>query len=244
MWRDRKSRRWLLIVLAGIAIWCMALPGDRAVAGPFEDGVAFFQGGHYRWALEKFIEAVDSVPKDPHRRWYLAETYRLLGDVPAAAQIFRQVIQMAPQSALASAARGGLESMGEPTWAAVQVSFQKRGGSILVPGKVNEQVVGYFVLDTGATYTTINRVTADALGIPGGSTSVRLSTASGLIQAPLALLDQVDVGGAVARHVPVVIHDLPNAPESIIGLLGLSFLERFQVQLDPASGTVIFGSGR
>jgi predicted aspartyl protease len=56
-------------------------------------------------------------------------------------------------------------------------------------------------------------------------------------------LDEVDVGGAVARHVPAVIHDLPNAPPAIVGLLGLSFLERFRVNLNLTSGILILEAG-
>jgi len=72
---------------------------------------------------------------------------------------------------------------------------------------------------------------------------VRLATASGVIQAPLALLDEVDIGGAIARHIPAVIHDLPNMPASVVGLLGLSFLERFRVNLDLTSGILLLQSG-
>ena len=65
----------------------------------------------------------------------------------------------------------------------------------------------------------------------------------GVIQAPLVLLDEVDVGGAVSRNVTAVVHDLPNAPPAIVGLLGLSFLERFRVSLDLTSRTLVLQSG-
>lgn len=238
-----RSRGWLALVLAGAVICALASPAARARAAAFEEGVEFFQGGHYRWALEKFIEAVDQAPREPQHRWYLAESYRLLGDGPAAAQVYRQVLQIAPQSPLASAARRALESLGEPILATTQVPFQTRGSSVLVPARVNGQQVGYFILDTGATFTTVSRLVADTLGIPRSGGSVRLATAGGVIQAPLALLEEVDVGGAVARHVPAVIHDLPNAPPTIVGLLGLSFLERFRVNLDLTSGFLTFEAG-
>ena len=114
---------------------------------------------------------------------------------------------------------------------------------MLLPATVNGQPIGYFILDTGATYTSISRSLASRLGVTGTG-SVSLRTASGVIQAPLALLDEVDVGGATARHVPAVVHDLPNAPPAIAGLLGLSFLERFRMNLDMTSGILILESGR
>jgi predicted aspartyl protease len=89
----------------------------------------------------------------------------------------------------------------------------------------------------------VSWLVADRLAISSGGSSVRLTTASGVIQAPLALLDEVDIGGAVARHVPTVIHDLPNVPSTVVGLLGLSFLERFRVNLDLTSGVLILESG-
>ncbi len=241
--RGVRSRNWPALVLAGAAALLLAHPGAKVQASAFEEGVDFFQGGHYRWALEKFIEAVDRVPRDPQRQWYLAESYRLLGDGAAAAQVYRHILQVAPQSAQATAARRALEMLGEPTLATIHVPFQKRGASVLVPAKVNGQPVGYFILDTGATFTTVSRLVADRLGVAGGIGNVSLATASGMVQAPLALLDEVDIGGAVTRHVPAVIHDLPNAPPTVVGLLGLSFLERFRINLDLTSGVLVLESG-
>jgi predicted aspartyl protease len=82
------------------------------------------------------------------------------------------------------------------------------------------------------------------LGIsPTGGTNVRLTTANGVIQAPLVVVDEVDVGGAVARHVPVVVHDLPGMPSNVAGLLGISFLERFRMNLDIGSSLLTLESG-
>jgi clan AA aspartic protease (TIGR02281 family) len=238
-WRGR-----LLLILAGAASLLLAQPATRARAGSFEEGVDFFQGGHYRWALEKFVEAVDQAPRDPERQWFLAESYRLLGDSAAAAQVYRRILQMAPQSPRAQAARRALDALGEQSLTTFQVPFERRGTSVLVAGKVNGQVIGYFILDTGATFTSVSRLVADRLGISRGGVTVRLTTVSGAIQAPLTLLDEVDVGGAVARHVPAVIHDLPNEPPTVVGLLGLSFLERFRVNLDLTSGVLVLESGQ
>jgi clan AA aspartic protease (TIGR02281 family) len=233
----------LLLNLVGMVSLLLTLSGAPAQAGPFEEGVDFFQGGHYRWALEKFIEAAHRAPRDPEPKWYLAESYRLLGDSAAAVQLYRGILQTAPQSPHAVAARRALEALGEPTLTTFHVPFERRGPSVLVPGRVNGQPIGYFILDTGATFTSVSRLVADRLGIVSGGGTVRLATASGAIQAPLALLDEVDIGGAVAHHVPVVIHDLPNVPPAVVGLLGLSFLERFRVSLNLTSGVLTLESG-
>ena len=241
--KDRKSGSWTIILLAGMMACGMACLVATALAGPFEEGKDLLQAGHYRWALERFIEAVDQSPGDSQRLWYLAESYRQLGDNGAATQIYRQILQSSPQTSQAAAARRALEALGEPGLATVQIPFQKRGASVLLQATVNGQPIGYFILDTGATYTSISRSLASRLGVTGNG-SVSLRMASGVIQAPLALLDEVDVGGATARHVPAVVHDLPNAPPAIAGLLGLSFLERFRMNLDMTSGILILESGR
>jgi len=214
-----------------------------AHAGPFEEGLNFYEGGHYRWALEKFIQATEQAPRDPQRWWYVAESYRMLGDTGASAHVYRQILQVAPASPFAVSARQALEALGEPGASTVQVSIQRRGGSALVPARINGESVGVFILDTGASYTSVSTAIANRLGIPTGGASVRLATASGVIQAPLAVVDEVDVGGAVARHVPVVVHDLPGMPSNVAGLLGISFLERFRVNLDMGSSLLVLESG-
>ena len=234
----------LLLFLAAVASFLMMRTAAPAQAGAFEDGLGYFQGGHYRWALEKFVEAVDGAPRDPDRQWYLAESYRMLGDNAAAAQIYRRILQLAPQSPQATAARRALDDLGEPNLTTYQIPFQRQGPSVLVPGKVNGQLTGIFILDTGATFTLISRASADTLGLLSGGSTVRLTTAGGTIQVPLTLLEEVEIGGAIARHVAVVIHDLPNMPPNILGLLGLSFLERFRVNLDLTSGILILEAGK
>jgi clan AA aspartic protease (TIGR02281 family) len=230
------------LISAILALWALSCMGG-AEAGPFEEGVDLYQAGHYRWALEKFVEAADQAPRDPQRRLYLAETYRQIGEGQAAAQAYRHVMQLAPGSPQAAAARQALESLGEPARLAVQIPVQTRGTLILVPARVNGQALGYFILDTGATYTSISRTAAESLRVRGGGGRVNLSTAGGVIQASLVLLDEVDVGGAVTHNVAAVVHDLPNVPSTIVGLLGLSYLERFRVSLDLTSRLLILHSG-
>lgn len=240
----RSTRRLARAIAFGSLLLALALAANAAHAGPFEEGLNFFQGGHYRWALEKFVESTDQAPRDWQRWWYLAESYRMLGDAPGAAHIYRQILQLAPQTPFAASARQALEALGEPGISTVQVPIQRRGGSAVVPARVNGEAVGVFILDTGASYTSLSMSVARRLGIfSSGNATVRLMTASGVIQAPLALLDEVDIGGAVARHVPIVIHDLPGVPSSVVGLLGMSFLERFRVNLDIGSGLLVLESG-
>ncbi len=234
------GRRWRLLVAVAVLVCGIGATVRPSLAGPFEEGVVFFQGGHYRWALEKFLMAVDQAPRASQPRWYLAETYRRLGESVAAAHEYRLLLRLTPQD---SAARRALAELGEPTTARIEVPVQRAGNVVLLPARLNGTALGALVLDTGATYLTISQAAAERLGVRGSGGNVHLLTANGQISAPLALLAEVDIGGATARHVPAVIHDLPNAPPSIIGLLGLSFLERFRVNLDLTAGLLILEAG-
>ena len=242
---NRLLRCFFLFALVGVASVGMLSPGRIAQAGPFEEGLDFFAGGHYRWALERFVQAVDHSPRDPQLWWYLAESYRVLGDTDAAVTTYRHVLQLAAQSQFGLAARQALEALGEPSAATASVPFQRRGTAIVLPARINGEAVGAFLLDTGATFISVSQAVAQSLGIRSTANgTVHLATASGVIEAPLVILDEVDVGGAVARYVPAVIHDLPGMPPDIVGLLGMSFLERFQVNLDITSGSLTLQSGK
>jgi clan AA aspartic protease (TIGR02281 family) len=222
----------LAVVLVAGAAWGQGAPG-------FEERRALFQAGDYRRALELFLRAVDESPYEPERRLYLAETYEHLEDFPAAMQQYRHILRLAPRSSAAAAARDALRALGEPTQGRIEVPFRRSGSSIVLAARLNGRDVGSFILDTGATFTIISRAAAASLGLPAGDRLVRLATASGTVDAPLAMLREVEVGGAVAADVQAVIHDVPDLPPSIAGLLGLSFLERFRINLDMGSGLLI-----
>ena len=92
-------------------------------------------------------------------------------------------------------------------------------------------------LDTGATYTVIPWDVAERLGYdPAVATRrVVITTASAIERVPLIVLERMRVLDVEAREVEVVVHDLP--PKSRVdGLLGLSFLRRFNINLSFREG--------
>lgn len=123
----------------------------------------------------------------------------------------------------------------------VSVPIEVKGSVILVRARVNEQEDTLLLVDTGATYCLLTKATADRLGLASSSVStrVKLSSASGTIEAPLITVDLIQVGGAEARNVETVIHDVPEFPRIVGGLLGLSFLNQFKVQIDPTIGVML-----
>jgi clan AA aspartic protease (TIGR02281 family) len=90
------------------------------------------------------------------------------------------------------------------------------------------------IVDTGATFTTISEDLAFDAGIQPDprSPDINLNTAGGNVQAKMGIAQKIRVGHAGRDDVRVVIHTIPNLPEGIDGLLGLSFFDRFMVRLD------------
>ena len=87
-------------------------------------------------------------------------------------------------------------------------------------------------MDTGATYLMVPLHVLETLGYAPGKARKRISitTASGSQIAPLLTLDKVKVLGKAVAKVPAICHDLP-AQSPVDGLLGLSFLKWFDVDL-------------
>ncbi|MEY4580523.1 MAG: hypothetical protein RL701_5226 [Pseudomonadota bacterium] len=85
-----------------------------------------------------------------------------------------------------------------------------------------------FVVDTGASYVTITTLLAHRLGLRlDNAPKLLLQTANGVRQGALIVLERVELQGATALRVPaVVVDDLGP----VDGLLGLSFLSRFDLK--------------
>jgi clan AA aspartic protease (TIGR02281 family) len=100
---------------------------------------------------------------------------------------------------------------------------------------LNGRLKQYFIVDTGASFTLINRPTARELGITIDENTpfIPIFTASSLIFTPLVTLQSIRVGEAEVENVDVLIHDMPS---DSAGLLGNSFLNKFRVTLDSANG--------
>jgi len=87
-------------------------------------------------------------------------------------------------------------------------------------------------LDTGASYLMVPWNVVEVLGY--GPAKVRkkisITTASGTEITPLLILDRVKVLGKAVSKVAAICHDLPPQ-SSVDGLLGLSFLRWFDIDL-------------
>ncbi len=117
------------------------------------------------------------------------------------------------------------------------VKFQKQGELMVVQALLNEKTAAKFVVDTGASYTTISQAMAKQLGLnlENASTVISLQTANGVIEAPLVSVGSLEVGGFALKDLTVVVHDVFPDP-NIAGLLGLNFLSQFHLGIDSKNG--------
>ena len=131
-------------------------------------------------------------------------------------------------------------SSSEISQSALILPFKREANAIQLRGTINNVAKPVsFVLDTGATYTSISKQTAKALGINlAGAPTVRVTTSNGAVDVPRIRLKQIQIQGLTIRNVEATVMDLGEST-SISGLLGLSFINRFRLMLDPVRGQLI-----
>lgn len=120
----------------------------------------------------------------------------------------------------------------------VAVPVMKAGRSLVVQTKLNGTRDARLILDTGADITILSRTVAMDIGLLPSAVvaTVTLNTAGGSVRADVFRVGTVAVGAAEARDVTAAVHDLPDAPAGVDGLLGLTFLDQFLVTVDARKG--------
>lgn len=108
------------------------------------------------------------------------------------------------------------------------------GGVTIVQADINGQR-GNFVVDTGATFVALKRSFAERAKIDADPRSlVILNTANGVTHAQRGKASAIQLLSLSASNVALVIQDDAQASygAKVDGLLGMSFLSRFQIALD------------
>lgn len=123
----------------------------------------------------------------------------------------------------------------------ITIPLTKLGGSLIVQAQLNQERSAQLIVDTGASMTVLSTGVAIDLGILGTTDNelMTVNTAGGQVQVNVNYLTSLAVGEAKADHVAVAIHDLPDIPSHIEGLLGMSFLKHFLITLDAEHGYLI-----
>jgi aspartyl protease family protein len=100
-------------------------------------------------------------------------------------------------------------------------------GHFVTSGAINGRPVK-FLVDTGATLITLSRAEATRIGLDyGGGRPTQTQTANGVGHGWRVSLDSVRVGDVTVRDVDAIVLDNDTPP---VGLLGMSFLGRFDLQ--------------
>jgi aspartyl protease family protein len=99
-------------------------------------------------------------------------------------------------------------------------------GQFFASGAVNGRSIR-FIVDTGATLTTLSRADGDRLRLDYRSgMPVRAMTVNGVVQGWQVTLDSVRIGKVTVRDVDAIVVDNSTLP---VGLLGMNFLGRFDM---------------
>jgi clan AA aspartic protease (TIGR02281 family) len=130
--------------------------------------------------------------------------------------------------------------VGEFRTSRIGTARDRSGHTIAV--QINGATLGRFVVDTGAAVITMSQIFAKRAGIEWDAErhTIDLVLANGdPVQGVAVVLNEVAVGNVKARSVrAVVLKDAPD--EGVDGLLGMSFLGRFQFSMNPGSGHLTF----
>lgn len=133
------------------------------------------------------------------------------------------------------------ENQDNPLNEEITIPLTKNGGSFVVQVMLNQERSAQLIVDTGASMTVLSTQVAIDLGILGTTDNelLTVNTAGGSVQVNMNYLSSISVGTAQATNVAVALHDLPDIPEHIEGLLGMSFLKHFLVTLDAEHARLI-----
>lgn len=117
-----------------------------------------------------------------------------------------------------------------PAFASGAASLPVTSGNVIHAHVAINGVVGSFIVDTGASFVTVDATFAARAHLAATEAPrSRSETANGSVYTRLGTAATVKVGPAEARQVPVAILDKPMAGAD--GLLGRSFLSRFDVTI-------------
>jgi len=111
-----------------------------------------------------------------------------------------------------------------------RVPYEEVNGNMVVQGSVNGASVR-FIVDTGASLVVVPPAVAKAAGLDTeGASMTKLQTANGTVRAPAVEIDRLNVAHLSMNRVKAVV--LRASPNAHTGLLGMSFLSHYRMQVD------------
>jgi clan AA aspartic protease (TIGR02281 family) len=123
----------------------------------------------------------------------------------------------------------------------LNVPHESANGHMILTVRINDNIEGRFLLDTGASYVTLSQEMAKRLNLNLSSpVSLPLTMADGsTVEGKPVILNSMRVGDVQADRVTAIV--LPSPPsKGFDGLLGMSFLREFVINFDPANKKLVF----
>lgn len=145
-------------------------------------------------------------------------------DVDGAAQVRQRILALHESEACGEYAGAGRAI----------ISFTPGAPAVVTLATVNQRHKGRFLIDTGASQVALAAEFARKLGVALGDETVLVRTAGGLASARPVILDVIAVQRASASRVGALV--MSSMPPGIDGLLGLSFLSRFEMSMNRQRG--------
>lgn len=112
------------------------------------------------------------------------------------------------------------------------------GGQFLVEASIDDSLNLLVLIDTGAAMTVLESSELERLGYNLSSRLEYFSTANGVVQAPVVILESLSLGDARLSNVSVGALNL-NMPRGVKGLLGMNFLRHYDFRIDQDKNLLI-----
>ncbi len=124
----------------------------------------------------------------------------------------------------------------------ITIRFTPGSNRIPVTAMINEALTQEFLVDTGASLVTLPSAVVEALNLEFTPSSQNgedrmVSTAGGVVAAKEVVVSALEIGGWVEYDVKALVLDIPDQPG--LGLLGLNYLSRFQMDLSSEDGLLL-----
>ncbi len=219
----------------------------------FARGVSQYRAGKYREAITAFESEIKVNPRDANAVYYLADSYRKIGDTAKAIILYNAIVEKFPSTVAARYSRRALLgvsrsiSNGHSGSVTLESQDQSGPGTVVVPfsrAQSGHLVVSCLlnghpqdmIFDTGASVCVATTRQLDALNIsvPQNSPTGLATGVSGTVKTRLMPMS-IQLGGLKRQVTLSVMESLPTLP-----LLGESFFGSYQYILDNASGTIKF----
>jgi clan AA aspartic protease (TIGR02281 family) len=232
---------------AAVATMYIALlPFDNN--GYFLRAVAHDRGGEPRKAIDDYITAIelfgDKSKISSVGYIGLARNYDRIGQFCDAALTIQTWIALNPARNETSQTRTMIVGYMAKGGCAVEekrnevvIPITRRGDVVTVSVVVNG-VTGNFIVDTGATFVMLTHGFAQKASADVDQNSIiKITTANGVADAKRGRAKTIRLRTLESKDVPIVVHANPKETFGgrYDGLLGMSFLSRFNVSMDAKS---------